>query len=48
MNLAVGGLWGRAGGPIDPEVLPAAMEIDYVRVFEPLPAEQGTSSRSGG
>ncbi len=37
MNLAVGGLWGRAGGPIDPEVFPASMEIDYVRVFEPMP-----------
>lgn len=36
INLAVGGLWGRAGGPINPEVFPASMEIDYVRVFEPL------------
>jgi beta-glucanase (GH16 family) len=45
MNLAVGGLWGRAGGPIDPEVFPAVMEIDYVRVFEPLPTD---SPRPGG
>lgn len=36
MNLAVGGHWGRAGGAIDPTVFPAKMEIDYVRVFEPL------------
>ena len=39
MNLAVGGLWGRAGGPIDPAVFPARMEIDYVRVFEPVVSE---------
>ena len=34
MNLAVGGLWGRAGGGIDPDVFPAKLEVDYVRVFE--------------
>lgn len=36
MNLAVGGHWGRAGGEIDETVFPATMEIDYVRVFEPV------------
>lgn len=36
MNLAVGGFWGRAGGPIDQGAFPAVMEIDYVRVFEPV------------
>ncbi len=35
MNLAVGGHWGRAGGPIDDSVFPVRLEVDYVRVFEP-------------
>jgi beta-glucanase (GH16 family) len=39
MNLAVGGFWGRAGGPIDSTAFPAKMEIDYVRVFEPVVSE---------
>lgn len=34
MNLAVGGMWGRAGGPIDDSIFPQALEIDYVRVYE--------------
>lgn len=34
LNLAVGGMWGRAGGPIDDEIFPASMEVDYVRVFK--------------
>jgi len=37
MNLAVGGHWGRVGGPIDDSIFPVRLEIDYVRVFEPLP-----------
>ncbi|MEH6585170.1 MAG: family 16 glycosylhydrolase [Halioglobus sp.] len=39
MNLAVGGFWGRAGGPIDDGVFPAALEIDYVRAFERIPVQ---------
>lgn len=39
MNLAVGGFWGRAGGAIDDSVFPAVMEVDYVRVFEPVADE---------
>lgn len=33
LNLAVGGMWGRAGGPIDDEVLPQRLMVDYVRVY---------------
>jgi beta-glucanase (GH16 family) len=33
LNLAVGGGWGRAGGPVDESVFPQRMLIDYVRVF---------------
>ncbi len=33
LNIAVGGAWGRAGGPIDDSVFPQRMFIDYVRVF---------------
>jgi beta-glucanase (GH16 family) len=35
MNVAVGGAWGRAGGPIDDSVFPQRMLVDYVRVYEP-------------
>ncbi|OUS26407.1 glycoside hydrolase [Thalassotalea sp. 42_200_T64] len=34
LNLAIGGMWGRAGGPIDDSIFPVKMEIDYVRVYE--------------
>jgi beta-glucanase (GH16 family) len=34
LNLAIGGDWGRAGGPIDDSLFPAQMTIDYVRVFQ--------------
>lgn len=34
LNLAIGGDWGRAGGPIDDSIFPVRMEVDYVRVFE--------------
>ena len=34
MNLAIGGHWGRAGGPIDDSMFPVSVEVDYVRVFE--------------
>jgi beta-glucanase (GH16 family) len=37
LNLAIGGDWGRAGGPIDDTVFPVALEVDYVRLFSPLP-----------
>jgi len=33
MNIAVGGNWGGVQG-VDPEIFPASMEIDYVRVYE--------------
>jgi len=33
MNLAIGGWWGRAGGPVDNDIFPTRMEVDYVRVF---------------
>ena len=35
MNFAVGGAWGRAGGPIDESILPQQMLVDYVRVYQP-------------
>ncbi len=35
LNLAIGGNWGRAGGPIDDSIFPVSLEVDYVRVFEP-------------
>ncbi|MDJ0910000.1 MAG: family 16 glycosylhydrolase [Woeseiaceae bacterium] len=34
LNIAVGGYWGRAGGPIDDSVFPQHMLIDYVRVYQ--------------
>jgi beta-glucanase (GH16 family) len=34
LNLAIGGWWGRAGGPVDDRIFPVRMEIDYVRVFK--------------
>ncbi|MEH6551522.1 MAG: family 16 glycosylhydrolase [Pseudomonadales bacterium] len=34
LNLAVGGFWGRKGGPIDDSIFPVRMEVDYVRVFK--------------
>jgi beta-glucanase (GH16 family) len=33
LNVAVGGVWGRAGGPIDDTVFPQRMLVDYVRVY---------------
>ena len=36
LNLAIGGMWGRSGGPIDNTIFPVSMEIDYVRIFKPL------------
>lgn len=33
LNLAIGGDWGRAGGPIDDSVLPQRMLVDWVRVY---------------
>jgi beta-glucanase (GH16 family) len=34
LNVAIGGGWGRAGGPIDDSIFPQRMLVDYVRVFE--------------
>ena len=39
LNIAVGGAWGRAGGPIDDTIFPQQMLVDYVRVYE-----QGTAN----
>lgn len=33
LNLAIGGAWGRSGGPIDDSLFPVKMEVDYVRVY---------------
>ena len=33
MNIAVGGAWGRAAGPIDDAIFPQRMLIDYARVY---------------
>lgn len=33
LNIAVGGAWGRAGGPVDDTIFPQRMLVDYVRVF---------------
>ena len=34
MNLAIGGQWGRSGGPIDDSMFPVRMEVDYVRIYQ--------------
>ena len=34
LNVAVGGDWGLAGGPIDDSVFPVRMEVDYVRMYQ--------------
>jgi beta-glucanase (GH16 family) len=34
LNVAVGGMWGRAGGGIDDTIFPQKMLVDYVRFFE--------------
>jgi beta-glucanase (GH16 family) len=34
MNIAVGGVWGRAGGGIDDSIFPQRLLVDYVRVYE--------------
>jgi beta-glucanase (GH16 family) len=34
MNFAVGGAWGRAGGPIDDSIFPQRMLVDYARVYQ--------------
>jgi beta-glucanase (GH16 family) len=35
LNQAVGGVWGGQQG-VDPEVFPSRLEVDYVRLYEPL------------
>lgn len=35
LNIAVGGMWGRAGGGIDDDIFPQRMLVDYVRVYRP-------------
>ncbi|WOJ97696.1 family 16 glycosylhydrolase [Congregibacter brevis] len=35
LNLAVGGDWGRAGGPVDNSVFPQRLEVDFVRLYKP-------------
>ena len=34
LNLAIGGDWGRAGGPIDDSIFPVQMLVDYVRLYK--------------
>ena len=34
INLAIGGNWGRAGGPIDDSMFPQRLVVDYVRVYQ--------------
>ena len=34
LNIAVGGMWGRAGGGIDDSIFPQRMLVDYVRVYD--------------
>ena len=34
INIAVGGMWGRAGGGIDDSIFPQTLHVDYVRVYE--------------
>jgi hypothetical protein len=43
MNLAIGGWWGRAGGPVNNDIFPTRMEVDYVRVFR----ERGFEMKGG-
>ena len=38
LNIAVGGAWGRAGGPVDESIFPQRMLVDYVRVFSRAPS----------
>jgi len=35
LNLAVGGDWGRAGGPVDNSIFPQRLEVDFVRFYKP-------------
>ncbi|WP_439102229.1 malectin domain-containing carbohydrate-binding protein [Congregibacter sp.] len=35
LNLAIGGDWGRAGGPIDDSIFPQSLEVDFVRIYGP-------------
>ncbi|MBW8192593.1 family 16 glycosylhydrolase [Neiella marina] len=34
LNIAVGGAWGSAGGPVDDRIFPLQMSVDYVRVYQ--------------
>lgn len=34
VNLAIGGAWGRAGGPIDDSKFPQRLLVDYLRVYQ--------------
>ncbi|MGI9270551.1 MAG: family 16 glycosylhydrolase [Woeseiaceae bacterium] len=34
LNVAVGGMWGRAGGAIDDDIFPLRMLVDYARVYQ--------------
>ena len=34
LNIAVGGVWGRSGGPIDDSIFPQRMLVDYARVYK--------------
>ena len=34
LNLAIGGAWGKGGGPIDDSIFPQQMLVDYARVYQ--------------
>jgi beta-glucanase (GH16 family) len=44
LNLAIGGDWGRAGGPIDDTIFPVALEVDYVRLYKLSPPELASAT----
>lgn len=41
LNLAVGGNWGAAGGPVDDSVMPATLEVEYVRFYQRDDSSEG-------
>lgn len=45
LNLAIGGNWGRAGGPIDNSAFPLRMEVDYVRVYKSTSIESAARDK---
>ncbi|MEL0289166.1 MAG: hypothetical protein VXA34_10890, partial [Gammaproteobacteria bacterium] len=50
LNVAVGGAWGRAGGPIDDSIFPVRMEIEHARVYrhEDVSSTEALQKVAGG